>query len=139
MQEYNFDRQSLQADWDFDYEMNPAILANGVSFGLEDLVIFAAKPDFATWDDYGARQTGAPGVGDPWSNSGRYWLNARTDDGSGIIVAVQPSLLRIHVPAGSWRGCAPGMANVGARYMNIATGRSVALFKGRLPLVDGVA
>lgn len=139
MQEFNFDRQSLQGDWQLDYDVNPAILANGTSWGLEDVVIFVARPDFAVWNDYGHRQIGAPGNGDPWAAEASYWIHARSDDASGIVTLTAPSKLSILVPGGSWRGCGPGTVNVGARYLNLGTRRTVALFRGRLPLVDGVA
>lgn len=132
MQEYNFDRQSMWGDWSFVYQVKVDGLTE---WGPNDVILFGAKPDFAMWDDYGQRKIGPAGTGDLWAAS--YWINARSDDNSGMVALVAPNKVAFSVAGGSWRGCGPGTINLGARYLNTLTGQTIALWRARMPLVDG--
>lgn len=129
-----FDTASSTSDWRFPYRI---IVPNMDWDPIVDQVIIGMTPDAVGFDDYGWHSRYFPPASsgnDSWAP----WFQANSDDGSGIVVLVDPNLVDIVVPWNHIRTMGPGSVAVGVQYRNKTTGSRTTLVAGRLPLSDGV-
>jgi hypothetical protein len=130
-----FETASSTADWLFPYRI---IVPNVGGWDSDaDQVVLGMTPDFVAWDDYGMHSRTFPprsGGADEYAP----WFQANSDDGSGVVVLVDPNLVDIVVPAHRIRTMGPGGVAVGVQYRNKLSGARSTLVTGRLPLSDGV-
>lgn len=129
-----FETASMTADWRFPYRI---IVPQMGGWGPDDAVWLGMTPDVVSWNDYGRFQREFPPQSGA-ANDYAPWFQANSDDGSGVVVLVDPNLVDIIVPWNNIRTMGPGSVAVGVQYRNKATGRRSTLVTGRLPLSDGV-
>lgn len=135
LKEVIFETASTTADWHFPYRIIVPTVADWDP--TADQVTIGMTPDFVSWDDYGMHSRSfPPASGD--LNSATPWFQASSDDGSGVVVLVDPNLIDIIVPWNRMRTMGPGSVAVGIQYRNKLTSARATLLTGRLPLADGV-
>src|SRR4029077_13058800 len=102
----------------------------------QDEVVLGMTPDSVAWDDYGRHQRHFPPQSGAANDYGP-WFQASSDDGTGVVVLVDPNMIDIVVPWNNMRTMGPGSVAVGIQYRNKLTGGRATLLTGRLPLSDG--
>jgi hypothetical protein len=128
----NFQTASATADWNMPYTLLvPEI--DGWDQDVE-VVVLGLSPDFVEWNDYGIRQRSFPMSDAPQAP----FFQASSDDGSGVVMLLDPNEISIVVPFNVIQQLGPGAVNVGIQYRTKDTGSRATLLIGRLPLVWGV-
>lgn len=123
-----FATASASADWRLTYRLA------GMSGwdATRDEVVIGLSPDFMAWDDYGYRSRGFPAGRNDYPPG----FQASSNDGTGVVVLVDPDVVDILIPYNSMRQLGPGTLNVELQYRQ-DTGSRATLLLGRLPLQGG--
>lgn len=122
-------------DWAFPYKL---IVPGMTAWAPEvDQVVLGMTPDcWRDYSDYGFRRGFGNGpLPDFWDAP---FYSANSDDGSGVVMLVDPSTISIIVPYTAMRRMGPGGCSVGVQYRRKDLDTRSTLVMGRLPIIYGV-